>query len=167
MTDKKVLNTVIVLRNDSSTDWANSEVIMQPGEVGVSYLSNGNVMVKAGNGTDKWSDLPQVESVLENDMLLTYSFGKHTVPSGSYVNAGGKDMTFSQWFADSLKKTVEPTIKRYPNAGLSASCSNSGASLEIGSYITAVSYTGSLSEDGDYETNGKETASGIKSSDLS
>jgi hypothetical protein len=166
MTEKK-LNTVIVLRNDSSTDWANSEVILRQGEVGVSYLDNGNVMVKAGNGTDKWSDLPQVESVLENDMLLTYSFGKHTVPSGSYVNAGGKDMTFSQWFADSLKKTVEPTIKRYPNAGLSASCSNSGASLEVGSYITSVSYTGSLSEDGDYETNGKETASGIKASDLS
>lgn len=166
MTEKK-LNTVIVLRNDSSTDWANSEVILRQGEVGVSYLDNGNVMVKAGNGSDKWSDLPQVESVLENDMLLTYSFGKHTVPSGSYVNAGGKDMTFSQWFADSLKKTVEPTIKRYPNAGLTASCSNSGASLEVGSYITSVSYTGSLSEDGDYETNGKETASGVKSSDLS
>ena len=76
-------------------------------------------------------------------------------------------MTMSQWIADALKKTVEPTIKRYPNAGLSASCSNSGASLEVGSYITSVSYTGSLSEDGDYETNGKETASGIKSSDLS
>ena len=164
---EKTLNTVIVLRNDSSTDWANSEVILRSGEVGVSYLDNGNVMVKVGNDKDKWSDLPQVESVLENDMLLTYSFGKHTVPSGSYLNAGGKDMTFSQWFADSLKKTVEPTIKRYPNAGLTASCSNSGASLEVGSYITSVSYTGSLSEDGDYETNGKETASGIVASDLS
>lgn len=163
---EKTLNTIIVLRNDSSTDWATSEVVLKSGELGVSYLENGNVMVKAGNGVDKWADLSQVESVLESDMLLTYSFGKHTAPSGSYVNAGGKDMTMSQWIADALKKTVEPTIKRYPNASISASCSNSGASLEIGSYITSISYTGSLSEDGDYETNGKETASGIKSSDL-
>ncbi len=163
---EKTLNTIIVLRNDKSTDWANSEVILKEGELGVSYLDNGNVMVKAGNGVDKFADLPQVESVLESDMMLTYSFGKHSVPAGGSLNAGGTGMTMSQWLADSLKKTVEPTIKRYPNAGLSASCSNSGASLEIGSYITSVSYTGSLSEDGDYETNGKESASGIKSSDL-
>ena len=163
----KTLNTIIVLRNDKSTDWADSKVILREGELGVSYLDNGNVMVKAGNGVDKWADLAQVESVLESDMMLTYSFGKHTVPTGGSLNAGGTNMTMSQWIADALKKTVEPTIKRYPNAGLSASCSNSGASLEVGSYITSVSYTGSLSEDGDYETNGKETASGIKSSDLS
>lgn len=99
-------------------------------------------------------------------MMLTYSFGKHTVPTGGSKNAGGTGMTMSQWIADSLKQTVEPTIKRYPNAGLTASCSNSGASLEIGSYITSVSYTGSLSEDGDYETNGKETPSGIVAGDL-
>lgn len=163
---EKTLNTIIVLRNDKSTDWANSEVVLREGELGVSYLENGNVMVKAGNGADKWADLPQVESVLESDMMLTYSFGKHTVPAGGSLNAGGTNMTMSQWIADALKKTVEPTIKRYPNAGLSASCSNSGASLEIGSYITSVSYTGSLSEDGDYETNGKETASGIVAGDL-
>ena len=162
----KTLNTIIVLRNDKSTDWANSEVVLREGELGVSYLENGNVMVKAGNGQDVFADLPQVESVLESDMMLTYSFGKHTVPTGGSKNAGGTGMTMSQWIADALKKTVEPTIKRYPNAGLTASCSNTGASLEIGSYITSVSYTGSLSEDGDYETNGKETASGIKSSDL-
>lgn len=164
---EKTLNTIIVLRNDKSTDWANSEVILKEGELGVSYLDNGNVMVKAGNGIDKFADLAQVESVLESDMMLTYSFGKHSVPAGGSLNAGGTNMTMSQWIADALKKTVEPTIKRYPNAGLSASCANTGASLEIGSYITSVSYTGSLSEDGDYETNGKETASGIKSSDLS
>jgi hypothetical protein len=164
---EKTLNTIIVLRNDSSTDWADSDVILKSGELGVSYLDNGNVMVKAGNGVDKWADLAQVESVLESDMMLTYSFGKHTVPTGGSLNAGGTNMTMSQWIADALKKTVEPTIKRYPNAGLTASCSNSGASLEIGSYITSVSYTGSLSEDGDYETNCKETASGIKSGDLS
>lgn len=164
---QKTLNTIIVLRNDSSTDWATSDVVLKSGELGVSYLDNGNVMVKAGNGKDKWADLSQVESVLESDMLLTYSFGKHIVPTGGSLNAGGTNMTMTQWVADALKETVEPTIKRYPNVALTATCANSGASLEIGSYITSVSYTGSLSEDGDYETNGKETPSGIKSTDVS
>lgn len=164
---EKQLNTIIVLRNDKSTAWADSNVILRSGELGISYLENGNVMVKAGNDRDKWADLPQVESVLESDMMLTYSFGKHSVPTGGSKNAGGTGMTMSQWIADSLKQTIEPTIKRYPDVSLSASCSNSGASLEIGSYISSVSYTGSLSEDGDYETNGKETKSGITASDLS
>lgn len=169
---EKTLNTVIVLRNDKSTDWATSNVILRAGELGVSYIydDNGkiaNVIVKAGNGTDKFAALPQVESVLESDLMLTYSFGKHKVEAGKSLNAGGTGMTMSQWIADSLKETVEPTIKRYPNASLSASCSNKGASLEIGSYITSVSYTGSLSEDGDYAVGDAETPSGIKSSDLS
>ena len=112
----KTLNTIIVLRNDKSTDWADSDVILREGELGVSYLDNGNVMVKAGNGKDVFADLPQVESVLESDMMLTYSFGKHTVPTGGSKNAGGTGMTMSQWIADALKKTVEPTIKRAPTA---------------------------------------------------
>ena len=45
---EKTLNTVIVLRNDKSTDWANSDVILRAGELGVSYLENGNIVVKAG-----------------------------------------------------------------------------------------------------------------------
>jgi hypothetical protein len=163
---EKQLSTIIVLRNDKSTDWASSEVVLREGELGVSYLDNGNVMVKAGNGQDKWVDLPQVESVLESDMLLTYSFGKHTAPTGGFVNAGGKDMTMSQWIADSLKKTVEPTVKSYPSTSLTATCSNSGASLEIGSYITGVSYTGSLT-DGSYDVNGKTVNAGLDNGDAS
>jgi hypothetical protein len=170
---EKILDTIIVLRNDKSTDWASSNVILRSGELGVSYIYDAdgvtikNVVVKAGDGKHTWKDLPQVESVLESDILLTYSFGKHTVPTGGFKNAGGTGMTMTQWIADSLKQTVEPTIKRYPNVSLTASCNNSGASLEIGSYITSVSYTGSLSEDGDYETNGKETPSGLTADDVS
>jgi hypothetical protein len=97
------LNTIIVLRNDKSTAWANSEVILRAGELGVSYLDNGNIIVKAGtydginDATKKtWAQLPQVESVLESDMLLTYSFGKHAVPAGGSLNAGGTGMTVQE-----------------------------------------------------------------------
>jgi hypothetical protein len=124
-------------------------------------------MVKAGNGVDKWVDLPQVESVLESDMLLTYSFGKHTAPTGGFINAGGTGMTMSQWIAESLKKTVEPTISQYPEMTLSASCANSGASLEIGSYITSVSYEGKLNKAGSYNVNGKTVSSGLDNNDTS
>ena len=144
MANEKILNTVIVLRNDSSTNWANSEVILQEGETGISYLDNGNVIVKVGNGIDKWADLPQVESVLENDIVLTHSVGKHEVASGSFKNAGGKNMTFSQWFLDAYKETIEPTIIQ-PNISLSASASNEGADLEIGSYITKLNWSGTPS----------------------
>lgn len=165
---EKQLNTVIVLRNDSSTDWANSNVVLKQGEIGVSYLDNGNVMVKAGNGKDRWSDLKQVESVLENNLLLTHSFGKHSVPTGSFVDAGGKDMTFSQWFADALKETVEPKVKNYPNVSLSASvAATDTGNYEIGSYITSVSYTGSFGTKGDYNVNGKTVGSGLKDSNMS
>ena len=165
---EKTLNTIIVLRNDSSTDWASSEVILKEGEVGVSYLDNGNVVVKAGDGINKWPQLKQIEGVFEQPVTLTQNFGYYNdVPAGGFKTYDATvGMTTSEFLLSALKKTIEPTIKRYPNASLTASCSNTGASLEIGSYITSVSYKGSLSEDGDYETNGKETASGIKSSDL-
>lgn len=165
---EKTLNTVIVLRNDSSINWANSEVVLKQGEIGVSYLDSGNVMVKAGDGVHKWSELRQVESVLENNLLLTYSFGKHIVPTGGFVDAGGKDMTFSQWFADSLKKTVEPIVKTYPNVSLSASvAATDTGNYEIGSYITSVSYTGSFGTKGDYNVNGKTVGSGLTDSNMS
>ena len=76
MANEKILQTIIVLRNDSSTNWADSETIMLKGETGIAYLDNGNVIVKVGNGENKWADLPQVESVLEQDVLLTYTY-KH------------------------------------------------------------------------------------------
>ena len=171
---EKQLNTIIVLRNDKSTDWATSEVILKEGEVGVSYLDNGNVVVKAGDGEHKWPQLKQVEGVFEEAVTLTKDFGYFTVPAGGSKKFDGqnntintKGMTTTEFLMAAFKKTIKPTIKRYPNASLTASCSNTGKDLEIGSYITSVSYTGSLSEDGDYETAGKETASGIQKSDLS
>lgn len=159
------LKTIIVLRNDSSTNWADSEVVLEKGETGIAYLDNGNVMVKAGDGEHKWSELPQVEGVFEKNQILTYSFGKHKIETGkTTVDAGGKDMTVSQWLIDSLKETVEPTVT-HPNVTLSASCPNSGASLEIGSYINSISYAHTPSV-GKYTVSGVDQASGITTSNF-
>lgn len=162
---EKTLNTIIVLRNDKSTDWADSAVILKEGELGVSYLDNGNVMVKAGNGVDKFADLAQVESVLENDVLLTYTVGKHTVSAGSYKNAGGKDMTFSQWFIDAHKETVNPTVVQ-PGVSMTASVANTGAQLEVGSYITKINWNGSNTKGSYTVGSGSNQGTGIKDSDF-
>ena len=167
---EKQLDTIIVLRNDHGEDVpkfgaADSNVTLRAGEVGVHYLDNGNVMVKMGDGSTAWADLPQIESVLENDVMLTYSFGKHTVPTGGSKNAGGKNMTFSEWFQDALKVTTNPTVTQ-PNASLSASVANTGAQLEVGSYITQINWDGSTSN-GTYKVgSGNDQGTGITSSNF-
>lgn len=149
---EKTLNTIIVLRNDKSTDWATSEVILKEGELGVSYLDNGNVIVKAGNGVNKWPDLKQLEGVFEKDVILTYNFGRHATSNG-FVNAGGTGMTTSEWLIDALSVTEEPEIVK-PDASISASFTPSSG--ETGTAITKVNWNGTFT-DGTYEYGSTET----------
>ena len=167
---EKTLNTIIVLRNDHGDDvkfgTENANYVLAPGEVGIHYLDNGNVMVKAGDGTSSWADLPQVESVLENDVMLTYSFGKHTVPTGGSKNAGGKNMTFSEWFQDALKVTTNPTVTQPDAYFSSVKVGNTGANLEVGSYVTSISWDGTTSN-GTYKVGSvSDQGTGISSSNF-
>ena len=161
----KQINTVIVLRNDQTTAWESSDHIMLAGEVGIGYLPNGNVIAKLGDGEHTWSSLKQLEGVLEDDITLTYNFGRHVIKNGS-VNAGGKGMTTNQWLIDALSEIKEPNIIK-PNASLSASAVGGG---EIGSYITGLKWDGSVSY-GSYEYGSVghvgQSASGLSSSDVS
>lgn len=53
------LNTKIVIRNDSSTNWlANESVVLLKGEVGIEFLADGKVKMKVGDGTKSWAELP-------------------------------------------------------------------------------------------------------------
>lgn len=164
---EKTLNTIIVLRNDKSTDWANSDVILKEGEVGVSYLDNGNVVVKAGDGVNKWPDLKQVEGVFEQPVTLTQNFGYYNdVPTGGYktyeTTAG---MTTSEFLLSALKKTVEPTITQ-PSCSLSASAVIENNDKEIGAKITGIKWDGSTSN-GSYKIgSGNDQGTGISSSNF-
>ena len=171
---EKQLNTIIVLRNDSSTDWADSNVILKSGEVGVSYLPNGNVVVKAGDGINKWPQLKQVEGVFEQPVTLTQNFGYFTgVPTGGYktydgtngtVNTAG--MTTSEFLLSALKKTVEPTIVQ-PSASFSASAVIENSDKEIGAKITGLTWDGGTSN-GSYKVgSGSDQGTGITSSNFS
>lgn len=166
---EKTLNTIIVLRNDHGDDvkfgTENANYILEAGEVGIHYLDNGNIMVKAGDGTSSWADLPQVESVLENDVMLTYSFGKHSVSAGSFTNAGGKGQTFSQWFQEALKVTTNPTITQ-PGASMTASVANTGAELEVGSYITKINWNGKTTAGSYIVGSGSDQGTGINAGDV-
>lgn len=165
------LNTIIVLRNDHGDDvkfgTANSKVVLQPGEVGVHYLDNGNVVVKAGNGVDAWDKLRQIEGVFEQPITLTQNFGYYTgVPTGGFKTfeetAG---MTTSEFLLSALKKATNPTVTQ-PGASMTAKVANTGANLEVGSYVTSISWDGSTSN-GTYKVgSGADQGTGISSSNF-
>ena len=61
------LNTIITLRQGTTAEWATSTVRLREGEMGLEYLANGKVKIKAGilgeDGQGKlWSDLPYIGS---------------------------------------------------------------------------------------------------------
>lgn len=166
------INTIIVLRNDTKAAWeAEGSYILQSGEVGVGYMTRtvkdaeGNDVVKQvpimklGDGVNPWSKLPQAEGVFENDVILTSAFGRHTIPTTGYKNAGGAGMTTSEWLLDALSEVKDPTVT-YPTASLSASFTQeTGGTGEVGTYLVSATATGS-STDGKYQygTNTNSTA---------
>lgn len=162
MAEKTTINTVIVLRNDSTTAWADSEYTLLPGEVGVGYMTRtvkdaeGNdvqkqvPIVKIGDGVNVWSALPQAEGVFEKDVILTSAFGKYTIPATGFVNAGGAGMTTSEWLKSCLSAVKEPSITA-PSFSITAT---SVGTKEIGSKITSLSWDGTY-KDGSYEFGSK------------
>ena len=56
------LNTIIKLRQGTTAEWASSTVKLAVGEMGLEYLSDGSVKIKAGDGEHVWADLPYVGS---------------------------------------------------------------------------------------------------------
>ena len=166
--NEKILETIIVLRNDKSTAWASSDVILREGELGVSYLDNGKVIVKAGNGADKWSSLKQVEGVLEENVTLTKDFGYYNgVPSGgkkTFENTAG--MSISEFILSAFQQTVEPKISSKPELqfSLTAHTTDTGTD-EIGSKIISVSYEGKVKSAGAYDVAGKSVGSGLDNGD--
>lgn len=157
------INTIIVLRNDSTTAWEKSTYKLQSGEVGVGYMTRtigeGDSavekkvpIIKVGDGVNVWADLPQAEGVFENDQILTFNFGRH-ITSNGFVNAGGKGMTTSEWLIDALSVTEEPEITK-PDASISANFTPSSG--EAGTAITKVNWNGTFT-DGTYEYGSDET----------
>ena len=56
------LKTIITLRQGTTAEWTDSKVVLKTGEMGLEYLSDGNVKIKAGDGEHLWSALPDIGS---------------------------------------------------------------------------------------------------------
>ena len=57
-------STIIVLRHDSAVRWEQSNVVLHKGELGIAYLDDGKVIVKAGDGSNVWEELPTIDAML-------------------------------------------------------------------------------------------------------
>lgn len=142
------IETVIVLRNDQSTAWETSDYILLQGELGICYLDNGNIIVKAGDGENTWKNLAQLEGVFEEDLTLTHNFGKYKIdPKIGFIKVDTKDKTISQWLMQALSEVKEPVITP-PTFGLEASATVN--SYEIGEKIKALHWTSAFTQ-GTYE----------------
>ena len=52
------LNTRLIIRNDSTTNWSdNDSVVLLKGEMGIEFLDTGKVKIKVGDGTKTWAQL--------------------------------------------------------------------------------------------------------------
>lgn len=157
------INTIIVLRNDQTTNWETSSYRLLKGEVGIGYLENGNVIAKLGiDGQTAWKDLPQIEGVFEDDLILTYNFGRHTISNG-FVKTAAMGMTTREWLKDALSVTEDPDVVQ-PTASISASFTPSAG--EAGTTITQVSWNGTFT-DGTYEFGSAENTAANSSANTS
>lgn len=162
---EKILETIIVLRTDTKETWeADGSYKLREGEVGVGYMpitdDSGNVIknatiIKIGAKDAKgelmsWKDLPQAEGVFEENLTLTRTFGRHIATNGP-VNAGGKGMTTSEWIIDALSEIFKAKVNQ-PSTSVTlkgidskGNTINNGSSVEIGTKIDKISWTGSFS----------------------
>jgi hypothetical protein len=153
--NRQEIDVILIIRNDKTTVWENSDYKLEKGELGIGYYDNGKVIVKCGaeDGSKTWKDCKQVEDIIENDIILTYNFGKHTTSNG-FVNAGGTGMTVKEWLVDALSVTEEPDIT-LPEASMTASLTVSDNG-EAGATVSKVNWNGTFT-DGTYEYGSTET----------
>lgn len=156
------LKTIIVLRNGSKEAWeAEDSYTLVAGEVGVGYMdvmaADGSTVektvpiIKVGDGSTAWKDLPQAEGVFEKDVVLTSAFGKYT-PSNGYVKVpNSKGMTTTEFLMDALSEVKEPTITA-PTFTLSAT---SLGEKELGTVISKVTWDGTFNN-GSYSYGSKK-----------
>jgi hypothetical protein len=134
---------ILVIRNDTTQAWEDSEYILLKGETGIGWLEadgKKKPIVKVGDGKTLWTNLPQAEYVFQKDLNLTYSFGRHVVDFGC-VNAGGKGMTLSEWIMDALAAEKEPTVIQPNVEVIIGSINTDSGDFEIGSIVESFDWS--------------------------
>lgn len=70
------LKTIITLRQGTTAEWADSEVVLKTGEMGLEYLVDGSVKIKAGDDEHLWSELPYVGSDVKAANVFQVELGE-------------------------------------------------------------------------------------------
>ena len=69
------LNTIITLRQGTTAEWASSTVVLKQGEMGLEFLVDGSVKIKAGDGEKLWSALPYIGSDVKDANVFQVELG--------------------------------------------------------------------------------------------
>lgn len=69
------LNTIITLRQGTTADWSSSTVVLKTGEMGLEYLADGTVKIKAGDGEHLWGDLSYIGSDVKGANIFQVELG--------------------------------------------------------------------------------------------
>lgn len=154
MESTNMINTRIILRNDSSDNWeavkADDSSILLKGETGLEFRPNasGNgviTKIKIGDGVKKWEELPYYEETFEQDFIFTSQFGKYTPDSTGSVSVSAKGKTMSELLTDAFSTEDTDFDVTSPFITLTAKSAQGYKSYEVG---TEVSPTYSISFNG-------------------
>ena len=81
------LNTIITLRQGTTADWASSTVILKSGEMGLEYLADGTVKIKAGDGEHLWSALNYIGSDVKDANVFQVELGANETDDIAAIEA--------------------------------------------------------------------------------
>lgn len=81
------LKTIITLRQGTTAEWAASEVVLKTGEMGLEYLADGNVKIKAGDGEHLWGDLAYIGSDVKSANVFQVEMGATEIDDIAAIEA--------------------------------------------------------------------------------
>ena len=81
------LNTIITLRQGTTAEWNNSSVVLKQGEMGLEYLENGSVKIKAGDGEHLWSALSYIGSDVKATNVFQVELGANDLDDIAAIEA--------------------------------------------------------------------------------
>ena len=83
----QTLNTIITLRQGTTEEWNNSTVTLRQGEMGLEYLTDGTVKIKAGDGEHLWGDLSYIGSDVKDANVFQVTMTEGSVDDIAAIEA--------------------------------------------------------------------------------
>ena len=81
------LNTIITLRQGTTAQWNESTVVLKTGEMGLEYLTDGSVKIKAGDGEHLWGDLAYIGSDVKDANVFQVELAEGDVDDIAAIEA--------------------------------------------------------------------------------